>query len=232
MRAEALKRRAEDLPRDDQRGTAFTQSAGDPISNVLFSSMPDAKTPLTTNEFWSAVQNKLGLPQSACAHLVGKPIKTSGTGPDPKVDLFGNNVKSATRVTGDGHRTLQNIMVDTMSRTLAASGVPHRGGTDGKPRHCKDVFSAQVGSLPDGQERVLERTTPGMTIDARDLVTADAGRGEAILGKCSFPDNKMTTRGGSSSAYVAVPLERGAAVDGRQQRGASDYKKRAWELDR
>ena len=43
MRAEAVKRRAEDLPRDDQRGIAFTQSAGDLISNILFSSMPDAK---------------------------------------------------------------------------------------------------------------------------------------------------------------------------------------------
>ena len=78
IRAEALKRHAEVLPRDDQRGIAFTQSAGDPISNVLFSSMPDAKTPLTTNEFWSAVQNKLGLPRSACVHLVGSPLRPPG----------------------------------------------------------------------------------------------------------------------------------------------------------
>ena len=229
-RAEGLKRRAEDLPRDDQRGIAFIQSAGDPFSNVLFSSMPDAKRPLNTEEFWSATQNKLGLPQSACATLIGKPIKISG--PNQEVDLFGNNVKSATRVTGDGHRTLHNIMVDVMSRTLAASGVPHRGGNSGKPRHCKDVFSAQVGSLPDGQERVLQKIIPDTIIDARNLVTADAGCGKAILGKRSLSDNKMLTRGGSSSAYVTAPLEQGAAVNGRQRRGASDYEKRARELDR
>ena len=42
----------------------------------------------------------------------------------------------------------------------------------------------------------------------------------------------MLTRGGSSSAYVTAPLEQGAAVNGRQRRGASDYEKRARELDR
>ena len=39
-------------------------------------------------------------------------------------------------------------------------------------------------------------------------------------------------RGGSSGAYVTAPLEQGAAVDRRQQRGASDYVKRARKLDR
>ena len=71
-----------------------------------------------------------------------------------------------------------------------------------------------------------------MIIDARNLVTADAGNGEAILGKRCPSDSKMLTRGGSSSAYVTAPLERGAAVNGRQRRGASDYEKRARELDR
>ena len=150
MRAEALKRRAEDLPRDDQRDIAFIQSAGDPFSDFIFSSLPNAETPLTTTEFWSATQNELAPPQSACASHIGKPITTSGTGPNLKVDLFGNYVKSATGVTADGHRTLHGNMVNVISRTLKDSGVPHRGGTDGMPRHCKGVFSSQVGSLPDG----------------------------------------------------------------------------------
>ena len=38
IRAEALKLRAEDPHRDDQRGIAFTQSAAGTISNALFAS--------------------------------------------------------------------------------------------------------------------------------------------------------------------------------------------------
>ena len=37
--------------------------------------------------------------------------------------------------------------------------------------------------------------------------SADIGNGEAILGKRSPSDNKMPTRGGSSSAHVTAPLE-------------------------
>ena len=122
-------------------------------------------------------------------------------------------------------------MVNAMSSTLKQSGIPHRGGTNGKPRHCKDVFSGQVGSLPEGQVRVLQKIIPDLIIDARDLVTADAGQGKSLLGKRSLSDNKMLTRGGSSGAYVTAPLERGAAIDRRQQRGVNDYVKRARDLD-
>ena len=111
--------------------------------------MPDAKRPLTTKEFWSATQNKLGLPQSACATLIGKPIKISGS--NLEVDLFGNNVKSATRVTGDGHRTLHNIMVDEMSGTLAASGVPHRGGMAANLDTARTSSPRKWGACPMGR---------------------------------------------------------------------------------
>jgi len=123
-------------------------------------------------------------------------------------------------------------MVNEMSRTLKQSRVPHRGGIDGKPRNCKDVFSEHVGSLPGGQERTYQKIIPDMIIDARDLVTTDAGRGKILLERRSLSDNKMLTRGSSSSAYVTAPLEQAAAVDRRQQRGANDYAKRAQELDR
>ena len=232
MQAEALKRRAETLPADDQRKIAYLQSSGDPFSNSLFESLPDAETPLSTTDFWSAAQNKLGLPQSACAPLVGMPIETSGTGPPPTVDMFGNNVKSATRVRGDGHRTLHDSMVNEASKSMRESGIPHGGGISGRPRDCKGVFSAQVGHLPEGQERVLQKIIPDNIIDARDLVTADAGHGEAILGKRHLSDNKVLTRGGSSGGYVTAPPEQGAAVERRQQRGAREYAKRTRELDR
>ena len=165
--------------RDDQRGIAFTQSSGDPFSNALFSSPFNKETALTNTELWSAAQSKLGAPQSACAPLIGKQI----TGSNLKVDAFGNNVKSATGVKGDGHRTIHDNMVNVISNSLRLSGIPHRGGTNGKPRHCKDVFSGQVGSLPEGQVRVLQKIIPDLIIDARDLVTADAGQGKTLLGK-------------------------------------------------
>ena len=79
---------------------------------------------------------------------------------------------------------------------------------------------------------VHQKTISGTIIDSKNIFTADAGRGEAILGKRCFSDNKMLTGGGSSSSYVTAPLERGAAVDRRKQRETSDYLKRARELDR
>jgi len=50
-RAEAQALRAKNLPRDDQRGVAFIQSSGDPVSNALFSSPLNKETALTNTEF-------------------------------------------------------------------------------------------------------------------------------------------------------------------------------------
>ena len=72
----------------------------------------------------------------------------------------------------------------------------------------------------------------GRKAGPKNLVTTDAGRGKILLERRSLSDNKMLTRGSSSSAYVTAPLEQAAAVDRRQQRGANDYAKRAQELDR
>ena len=91
-------------------------------------------------------------------------------------------------------------MVNAMSRTLKQSGVPHRGGTHGKPRHFKDVISAQVGSLPKGQGLVPQKVIPCSVIDARDLVTADTGRGKTLLGKRSLSDDKILTKEGAAVA--------------------------------
>ena len=45
-------------------------------------------------------------------------------------------------------------------------------------------------------------------------------------------DNKILTRGGDAGAYATAPLGRGTAVERRQERGASDYERRARDLDR
>ena len=72
--AEALRLRAGRLPPDDPRKITFEQSRSDKFSNTLFVGTPDPLTPLTTAEFRSAVQNKLGAPQSALLALKGLPI--------------------------------------------------------------------------------------------------------------------------------------------------------------
>ena len=79
-------------------------------------------------EFWPAAQNKLGAQQSACKPHVGKPIKSSRANQRLKVDAFGNHVKSATGVTGDGHRTVH----DTTTNDSIA-GCPNVG-----PEHLTD----------------------------------------------------------------------------------------------
>ena len=79
---------------------------------------------------------------------------------------------------------------------------------------------------------MIQAIIPDMCINAQNLVTAGAGRGGFILGKRHLSDNKILTRGGSNGAYVTAPLAQGAAVERRQQRGASAYEKRARDLDR
>ena len=222
MRVEALKRWPENLPKDDQRGIAFIQSASDPFSNVIFSSLPNAETSLTTTEFWSATQNKLGVPQSACASKVGKPIKTSGTGPDLKVDLFGNNAKSATKVTGDGHRTIHDNMGSMILETLEASGVTHRGGTHGRPRHCKGVFSAQVGSprkwgaCPKGRNGFSRRAPP-----ARSPTHAVLSRPTQDAGKPYWENAASPTTGFSRELAAVAPMSQHPLNEGLQSTDAN-----------
>ena len=75
--AEALRLRAGRLPPDDPRKITFEQSRSDKFSNTLFVGTPDPLTSLTTAEFRSAVQNKVGAPQSALLALTGLPILIS-----------------------------------------------------------------------------------------------------------------------------------------------------------
>ena len=84
--AEALRQRAGRLPPDDPRKITFEQSRSDKFSNTLFVDTPDPLLPLYTADFRSAVQNKVGAPQSALLALTGLPID-SATRPYPTVSL-------------------------------------------------------------------------------------------------------------------------------------------------
>ena len=61
---DAVSRRAEELPRDDPRRMAFLASGDCRFSNQLLLGTPIEALRLTAREFRSAVQNKLGVPQS------------------------------------------------------------------------------------------------------------------------------------------------------------------------
>ena len=90
--AEALRLRADKLPPNDPRRLAFQNSRTDKSSNTLIPSIPDPRTPFTSLEFFSALQNKAGAHQTALAAHVGRPI-TSSAQTTQVVDPSGYNTK-------------------------------------------------------------------------------------------------------------------------------------------
>jgi len=145
LEAIALQERATKLLPNDQRKLAFQQRRTCKFSNVLFSGTPIAHVRFHNDEFHTAVQSVLGAPLSILKPLAGCPIKSSARGPPPLVDPFGNNLKKLIGATGGGTLKNHNSFVDTLSFWLAKSKVPHRGGINGKPRSCKDIFLVEPG---------------------------------------------------------------------------------------
>ena len=207
---------------------ASIQSSGDLFAGALITAPPDRENRFTNLEYQSAFQNLFGCPQEVCRPHVGKSILSSGSRAHPTVDLYGNSVKSATGVTGDGHRTLHDAVTNAISKTLRASEVPHRGGIQGKPRHCKDLWA--TCAIP-GLERQLQYIIPDSVIDGRNISATNAGKGSVLVGRRSLSDTKTIARGGHSSIYANTRQEPGSAVAERQRRGVRDYEKRARDLD-
>ena len=96
-------------------------------------------------------------------------------------------------------------MVNEMSRTLKQSRVPHRGGIYGRPRHCKDVFSEHVGSLPGGQGRIYQKTIPGMIIDARDLARPTQGAGRSYWENAASLTTRCSREGAAEAPTSLHP---------------------------
>ena len=96
------KRVQSELPKDDQRRRAF--EASDSFSNSFPISI-DSSVLLSSHEFTTAIQRKLGLALTMLAQFVGYPIATNGKSRRLQVDAFGNNVAAAPGVSGDHART-------------------------------------------------------------------------------------------------------------------------------
>ena len=122
--------------------SASEQSCSGKLSKTRFGGTKGPFTPLTTAEFRSAVQNKLGAPQSALLALTGLPIDSS-TRPAPTVDPSGYNLKKLQGAKQDGTRQTHDSFLDTLSRWLAPVSfpTPQIRGICGNPLTSKGLFS-------------------------------------------------------------------------------------------
>jgi hypothetical protein len=229
LEAEAQLKRALRLPPDDPRRIAFVQSHTDKFSNTLFNGTPDPLTPLTSDEFRSAVQNKAGAFQTALTPLVGLPINTKAQ--STYVDPSGHNLKKLVGAPHDGTRQNHDAMLDTLSKALARAGIRHMGGRYGNPRTCKGTFRTMAlryaQLIADGNpiEKVLQLIIPDLNINGLSL------QGNSPLaGVRTLCDLKTLSPGG---AYTENRSDKpNAAVNARQKSASETYIRRTENLDR
>ena len=172
------------------------QSHTDKCSNTLFNGTPDPLTPLTSDEFRSAVQNKAGAHQTALKSLVGLPINTKAQ--STYVDPSGHNLKKLKGAPHDGTRQNHNAMQGTVSKSLAGAKIIHMGGRYGNPRTCKGIFRgmahrlAQLIANGNPIEKVLQLIIPDIVINGLSL------QGNSLLaGVKTLCDFKTLSAGGA-----------------------------------
>jgi hypothetical protein len=68
-------------------------------------------------------------------------VKKSSAQATYTVDPSGYNPKKAQGLKNDGTRQNHVSFVNTLSSWLARARKPHMGGSNGRPRTCKDLFS-------------------------------------------------------------------------------------------
>ena len=236
--ARALAARARTLMPSDQRRLAFQQSSSCKFSNTLFSGAPNKHTRLSNSEFQAAVQNVLGAPQSILAHAVGLPIFKSPSSGEvlANVDSHGNNLKKLKGATGGGTSQLHNSLVNHLSYWLQRAKIPHKGGAQGKPKTCKDLFThassrcrRRAGGMED-TETLLKSIIPDLMIDGRFLSSTLSGDGACLFrGRKSIADVKTKS---CDESYGQERTGIGCARVNIRQREVNDkYHARAKELD-
>ena len=97
------------------------------------------------------------------------------------MDPSGYNLKKAQGLKNDGTRQNHGSFVNTLPSWLARARKPHMGGSNGRPRTCKDLFSRisyRLSQLEEartqkGASKVLQHIIPDIV--AKDIDTnADA----------------------------------------------------------
>ena len=120
--------------------------------------------------------------------------------------------------------------MDRLSYWLARASVPHRGGKQGKPQTCKDLFN-RVNNHHQGEEgqRELQEIIPDIMIDGRFLHSNLHGAGAALFrGFITLVDVKTKS---CCSKYPAAAPDSAAVVKKRQEQVNKDYHTRARKLD-
>jgi len=140
--------------------------------------------------------------------------------------------KKGQGVKTDGTRQNHESFVNTLSYWLARVRKSHMGGSNGKPRTCKGLFSrisCRLSKLeearpPKGMPEVLQRIIPG--IIAKDIDTANK---VPSCSKGSLVDIKTLSSG---DVYPDDRTgESNAAANARQVRVNQDYHTKTKDLD-
>jgi hypothetical protein len=232
LERDAVRRRAEELTRDDPRRMAFLASGDCKFSNQLLLGTPIEALRLTAREFRSAVQNKFGVPQSRCLPIAGRPITNHAKNPSLRVDVYGHFLKTVTGAKYDGIRQLHDSIVNLLSRWLKRARVPHKGGAWGNPQTCKDTFSEQINRLSDNDsddDRWRQGIIPDLIVDAHSLEHVEDGARARFGDATTLGDVKTLAPG---QAYSESPsTDFGASVQKRADKVHEDYHKAAKKLD-
>ena len=176
----------------------------------------------------------MGAPLSLLKQSIGLCIKSTTNGPAPKVDPFGNNIKKLRAALGGGTLRNHNSFVDQLSFWLARASVPHRGGKQGKPQTCKDLFSCVTTRcrhrLGEEGTKKLQEIVPDVMLDCRFLSSTLDGVGSILLrGKKTLADVKTKS---CDDKYAAESTGTANAVVTKRQREVNDeYHKKAAEVD-
>jgi len=231
LRVDGLVVRAKNLLPADQRRIAFETSHNDPFANSIAIGMPLRDTPFTDDEYHVAVQTRNGVALSCLAAHTQDTLHSNAAGADKHVDPFGNNIKKLVGAEGGGTTGNHNGVVDVISTWLKRAGIPHKGGAQGRPRTCKDMFTLITQALNDvtleeDDRRVLQSIICDILADARSVPARpeDCSHKTPLAGKVIMIDVKTKACNNDYHTDSAPTETRQAAV-------ASDYLKRAAKID-
>ena len=150
---------------------------------------------------------------------------------DKKVDPYGNNIKKLRCATGGGFLTNHNGIVNVISDYLLKARIPHKGGSRGRPKTCKNMFTHVTQALNSDDldpkdHRVLQKIICDLLPDFRALPEDVEGISTGPLaGHTHMLDVKTVACGGNYQGANATPAE------DRQVQASAEYTRRGKETD-
>ena len=84
------------------------------------------------------------------------------------MDPSGYNIKKTQGAKHDGTRQNHDAHVNAISKGLASARIQHKGGRNGNPRTCKNIFSG-ISAPTEGNTRAYQHIIPDLEINGRPL---------------------------------------------------------------